>query len=550
MAASQWPKGYFSAAKGRPAPRIRRVRGNRAPAGLGLLGLALVLLLSPLVPQAHAESSYQARVLYERGAHSLRTGDIDAALVFLEQAVAESPDFEDALSLYGRALLINGQNDQAAEVLARLDKEGAGKGSDFYLGIASYRLGDWEGAVRYLSAARKERPNSGQLHLYLGIAHQELGQNERARASLTRAAELDPSLQGPVEYRLGVLALETSEEEARQHFERVQQVAPDSALAVSASSLVNQIDAGFFRRWGFAATLGGGYDSNVSLATGDFQGLSDIESGVGTALLTGRMTLLDRDKLVIDSGAGGFIQYHGGAPANLFDQVITQAWLRATTPITNELDVSGTYEFQYVWANYSPFRLTNAGDVMFRYSPKGKPLATHAYYHIEGRDYKVPIPPGFQPVLNRDGLVHRAGAQQYVYLGDWWGWGQSFTMAGFRYRREDSDGTEYSSNGYQPNITLGVPLPANSLWTIFFGYEWRNFDNASCFGGNLSCSANFDPTGPKRKDEIIELMTDVRIPVMRHLDAAARYRYWHRDSNVPFYDYDRNLVEVLVTYRY
>ena len=548
MAASQRPNGYFSTARSRPTPRTRCPRDHRIPAGLGLLGLVLVLLLSPLVPQAHAAPSYQARVLYERGAHSLRTGDVDAALVFLEQAIAESPDFEDALSLYGRALLINGQNDEAAEVLARLDKEGAGKGSDFYLGIASYRLGDWDGAVRYLSAARKERPNSGQLHLYLGIAHQELGQNERARASLTRAAELDPSLQGPVEYRLGVLALGTSEEEARQHFERVQQVAPDSALAVSASSLVNQIDAGFFRRWGFAATLGGGYDSNVSLVAGDFVSGLGIDSGVGTALLTGRMTLLDRDKLVIDSGAGGFIQYHGAKPASIFDQVITQAWLRATTPISNEIDVSGTYEFQYVWVDYSPFRLTNAGDVMFRYSPKGKPLATHAYYHIEGRDYKLARLD--QTALDRDGLVHRAGAQQYVYLGDWWGWGQSFTMVGFRYRREDSDGTEYSSDGYQPSVTLGVPLPANSLWTIFFGYEWRNFDNPSCFGVGSSCSANFDPTGPKRKDEIIELMTDVRIPLMSHLDAAARYRYWHRDSNVPFYDYDRNLVEVLVTYRY
>jgi tetratricopeptide (TPR) repeat protein len=553
MAANRLPSKCFSAMRNSDGFSAQRGGVQQIATGISALGLLSILLLSPLVPQAQAEPSYQARVLYERGAHALRGGDSEAALAFLEQAVTESPDFDDALALYGRALLIDGQDEKAADVLARLKKDGAGQDSDFYLGIASYRQGDWEDAVRYLSAARKERPESGQLHLYLGIAHQELGQNDLALASLTRAAELDPSLQGPVEYRLGVMALKTSPDEARQHFERVEEVAPGSALAASAATIINQIDSGYFRSWGLAATLGGGYDSNVSLATGEFQGLSGIESGVGTALLSGRATLLDRDKLVIDSGGGGYIQYHGGAPANAFDQVITQAWLRGTTPVTSELELSATYEFQYVWADYSAFRLTNSGDLLLRYDPKGKPLSTHAFYHIEGRDYKVPITPAFVPILNRDGLVQRAGLEQYTYLGDWFGWGANFVMVGFRYRREDSDGTEWSSNGYQPNITIGVPLPYRALWTTFFGYEWRNFDNPSCFGtGSMlsDCSAIPDPTGPKRKDEIIELLTEIRVPLTGQLDGAARYRYWNRNSNVPFYSYDRNLVQLLVTYRY
>ena len=152
-------------------------------------------------------------------------------------------------------------------------------------------------------------------------------------------------------------------------------------------------------------------------------------------------------------------------------------------------------------------------------------------------------------LVDRDGVATRFGFDQYVFLGDWWGWGQSYLAVGFRYRREHSDGTEFSSNGMQPNLSFGVPLPKQILWTTSFGYEWRNFDNPSCFQVENFC-APFPVGAPAREDRIAQLTTDVRIPVTSSVEAALRYRYWNRQSNYSFYHFDRNLVQVLVTYLY
>ena len=121
---------------------------------------------------------------------------------------------------------------------------------------------------------------------------------------------------------------------------------------------------------------------------------------------------------------------------------------------------------------------------------------------------------------------------------------------GFQYRREHSDGTEYDSHGFQPNIAFGVPLPKEMLWTTSFSFEWRNFDNPSCFAdGGTGCAAF--PGGAKdRRDRIALLATSLRVPIASKLDADLRYVFWNRNSNYSFYEYDRNLVEVRVTYSY
>ena len=530
----------------------------RAASGgfLGGLALGMLLLLSSQPGFAERPTSLSGQVMYERGARSLRAGDTEAALEFLDRASDLDPRNVDILSLYGRALLIAGKPDKAMAVFDRFAASNPGSTKlNYYQGIASYQLGRWAKTIEYLGPEVEKRPGEGLIRLYLGVAYQETGQPEKAREMLEEAAQVDPTLRAAALYRIGVMALEQKNaEEATKYLTEVEQIAAGSALARSARNYLDQIDSGLYRPVAAFATLLGGYDSNVTLQTGEeltFQ--PDLKSGVGSGNFGLSTLLVDTERFDLRVGANAFVNVHGSNPANNYDQALVRGFAIGSLEITDWMRFNLGYSFEYVWLNYSKFRATNDVDVSLRFIPFGD-FVTSVFYEIREQEYLLNIPPSLKD-LNADGAVQRAGIQQIWYTPDWFGWGKGFIGATFEFRHESSEGTEYDSNGYQPIAQIGVPLPFRMFWTASAGYEWRLFRNASCFydGSNNQaglCGSPVASTFPKRRDKIVRVFSNLRISVTEAFYLDLSYQYSNRFSNTHFYRYDRNVIEFGGTYRY
>src|SRR4051812_45462419 len=69
-------------------------------------------------------------------------------------------------------------------------------------GPAYYRAGQYEAAVRHLDEARKVHPQDGNAYtwLFLAMAHQRLGQTERAREWLAKSLEwIEQAMKGKIQ---------------------------------------------------------------------------------------------------------------------------------------------------------------------------------------------------------------------------------------------------------------------------------------------------------------------------------------------------------------
>ena len=106
-------------------------------------------------------------------------------------------------------------------------------GTDLYLGIAHYHMGDLTAAARALEAARETSPGRAEGDLYLGLVLLQRGQYREGAAALESARRGDPSAVEPVASYYEAMAWVAAREpqRAQEAFRRVQEVAPGSDWA-------------------------------------------------------------------------------------------------------------------------------------------------------------------------------------------------------------------------------------------------------------------------------------------------------------------------------
>jgi tetratricopeptide (TPR) repeat protein len=101
-------------------------------------------------------------------------------------------------------------------------------------GIAAFRLGQYADSVADLSHYTKAFPLVANAHFYLGLAQAAEGKPQPARASLLRAARLNPTLTPSTNYYLGLIAAERGQlAMSRELLDRARIAFKDSGLAVS-----------------------------------------------------------------------------------------------------------------------------------------------------------------------------------------------------------------------------------------------------------------------------------------------------------------------------
>jgi tetratricopeptide (TPR) repeat protein len=142
---------------------------------------------------AHAESAVSAEELLSEGQRALSDGSIDAARIAFQKAMANQPNNPQITIVAAGAALRTNHPEMAVELLVPAAKHFS-KSAAIYrmLGVAYYRLGDFQSSEVALQQALSLDKSSALSYFLMGCTLAKLGQAESANAHFQQARALDP----------------------------------------------------------------------------------------------------------------------------------------------------------------------------------------------------------------------------------------------------------------------------------------------------------------------------------------------------------------------
>ena len=145
----------------------------------------------------------QLQSLFREGAEQMHVGNTSAAEAAFRRATELDPSFAPAHLDLGLAELKQGKLPEAiASIRKSLELDPSSPGAHLFLGIAEYQSNDAERALVDLRQELKQDPKNVQALTWLGIVELNSDHPESACEPLDRAAELAPTDENVLDYRV------------------------------------------------------------------------------------------------------------------------------------------------------------------------------------------------------------------------------------------------------------------------------------------------------------------------------------------------------------
>lgn len=499
-------------------------------------GLALCSCVLLLV-SGSALGSVESELAFHRGVIAFGEDETDEADRQFQIVLQEDP--EDTVSLHYLGLIAQKRDDDAA-ALGYFDRALAIDPEDTNVmldrGIALMDLGRMAEARAAFDQLTALEPDDARAHLFAGIVAYRVADYDAARPLLDKAAELDPSLRAQSRYFGGLAdALRGNIAGAQAAFEEVASQSPATALGQSARDLRRQIEpraAKQARRWEFSVTTGFEYDSNPTILA-DF--VSPNDDGRWIFLTRASYDIVDRDDAFVSIGMTTYLSTH-------FDQ--DEVDLQSYTGW-----VGGGYDLGFAWIglryDYSftfidlddPFRHQHRITPTFTFI-EGEWGATNVFYRYYNENF-LRTPAGLSAALNRDGHRHVAGVRQLFFPNA----PISFLTVSAHYERNDKDGTEWDYDGWELSAGAGIDFSHDIDLVAGYRFWYRYYDNKSLLSGPPAFSK-------RRRDKRHIVTVELGKDIGSHWRVAVSGAFNWNGSNVRFYDYDRQVGGLYVTYAF
>jgi tetratricopeptide (TPR) repeat protein len=495
---------------------------------IGLVAIATLLFLS--VPARASETSER---LTARGLAAFHKEHYQDALLLFDQAV--DADATDAHALYYRGACrarLNQVDGAIADLRAALDLDPNLAPAAVELGVALIQQGAYAEAVGPLERAQQDPVTAARASLFLGVAYLRLDQHERAREALDRAAQ-DPTLEASAQYYLGVLAYQEQHwDEAESRFAAVVDLSPGSSIGQESAAFLERLQQTHARRYRLYGSVGLQYDSNVVLAPAtNIPTLGISQQADGSVVLNAAIDAVpyESERATIVIGYNFFQSLHFELTNFNLDQNLVNA------------QISGNWEwlqygflgrYSYYFLETSSF-LQEATALPWLTANEATFGRTEFYYRTRYRDFFL-LP---YPQLNA--LNYAVGLRQVFYLGR----PDRFASIGYQFDNQDPtksarsfspSGSMFGYNGQEVNVGFGWLLP----WTTTFeaGYAFRYEDYAGASMGRIDTPNQW----------VVGLTKDLT----QWLAVNLAYLGTIHTSNQPQYDYNRNIVSLILEATY
>lgn len=497
--------------------------------------LALFLVLWPV----WARAAPPPEVLCARGIQQYNSGNLEKALPLLQQAHALQPELTAAGHHLGLTLIRLGRSEQGRRVLkATVRQDPANPRLLMDLGLAYLAEGNLPWAVRSLQAARDLSPDSATIRYHLGVALNRMRQAESAIDELNQASRLAGGPDGEdVQLQLGLAYY------LHQQWSKSRQVL-DPLLGTSRSSSAGQLLRATYEAEGVGASW-----ISAELGTGavvDTNPLYEHEMTAPTALgprITGSLVLrpwVDAKTLIWGELAGARSFYFNSdsdsqtdaADASPSDLHAAAAYARRFSLAGHSAQLTASYALDLAFLDGSPpladehhiFLESHGGHLSLRWQ-RANGSATQIRYSLTRQAFadrpRTNWGNGLMAEYSRFLLANRIGLLSWLSL---------------RYEAALSEDYDALSPGV--GVGLSYLAPLDLVLGLRVGYEHDHYLHSS----------DSPRWGTKRLDHSLDLTLEVgrRLPWGMRLRAV----YQRRDnlSSVESFDYDRNLVSLMLTW--
>ncbi len=408
----------------------------------------------------------------------------------------------------------------------------------FDLGILYYQDGQYTDAQKMFDVVEKVDPARARVYYYQGLIFRQQGKLDEAAKKFEKAASLDAELAPEAHYRAGVAYYHAGNRRAATGaLHRVIKMAPESEASRLSHALMEQIQSET-KQWSGSLSAGLQYDDNVILEP------RAAALPVGTAYINGEdvvsvLHLAGHYQGWVTSKTAGKVQY------NLYQNLHSENELK-------DFDISDHH------LNFTGGRETRHGMLTLSYDVQYTFLRDDRYFFQQG----------LGPTLSLRGANDRRTDISYRFrFQRFYNIIPLFPTNADRNVRRHEVGLIYSmklqdkghlTGGYFFDKDIAGKGPSEDDWSLnehrltsgFTSLPWRSWTAAIHLEFNLKGFAHPHQLllhDVPRKDR--GWFTSVRLarPIYSNIQGSFQYLYQQNSSNIPFYDYRRNLVGVFTT---
>jgi len=215
------------------------------------------------------------------------------------------------------------------------------------------------------------------------------------------------------------------------------------------------------------------------------------------------------------------------------------------------------YDYAYTWIdafNTRKFRELHrvTPSASYRESDWG---FSQLYFQFHEEDFKRSLivlvaPPTGVPItaLDRDGQRYVVGFNQFFFPGSYLPDFMPFTyfrigaLGDFR----DTDGDEFAYDSWEFSFGFGAELPSEVDLTVLYRLTDRDYRHDSAFS-----APPVPPPSAYNRDDLQSRVTfELNKALGDHWQVAIAGSFTFNDSDVPYYDRDRDIVGGYLTYRF
>lgn len=489
---------------------------------------ALTLLRTALGFHPH-----NARALYYLGLTHLALSQTEQAVSPLETLHDLRPEDLDVMYQLGGAYFALAQYDKAEPLLEETflrqpDMEHLG----YYVGFLRYRHKDYQRAAEAFGAIRSSDTDIRQLaKFYRGLSLGILGLSDQALselASVQQEQPMSPITGASVRIREALAAIPKKSEDAKLHAQLSVGGFYDDNVAINPNAnldpFVQSLRARSTNSPGFITSLRADY---AFFRQGPFEA---------------KATYSFYQTVNTNSGLGTFnIQDHLGGLSGAYRGTL------GTLPF----ELGGQYTYDYLFLGFDGFLSRRSLVLPAVLVPPSttvpglgtvQHLTTLLYRHQTRNFFREPgdndirfAPESRDAQNNMFGFLHVFRFAQDRYL----------LRLGYQHDTEAAKGTAFTYTGNRLQTGGEVVLPwQNIVMRLDYEIHWRDYEYAQTFFTDNAglLSARFDTSR--------HLFLQISKPFLHQLTLALQYQGIWNDSNIPVYDYTKNIFTALVTWTY
>jgi tetratricopeptide (TPR) repeat protein len=394
------------------------------------------------------------------------------------------------------------------------------------LGAVNLALKEYSQARDAFTKAVTLDPNIPRGKLYLGVSYYFLGNNKEAERWLKEAKALNPN-DGLLHYYFGLLAVkENRPKEALTELNIGENLAPELKSSFQGFTTAAKF-AEEERKFSVVFTTGVEYDDNVKVLPdrttinppGQLQ-----YPGHKADWRTPLIVNASYQPINQDNWAAGVRYYsyiglnYKQTPFNVFDQ-LGELYVKYQL---NALTIQPYYAFQYTWLGGQPFSMINQGGLRLTFRETER-LSGDLVYLCQYYEDKYNESAQSAPPYDRTGPRNQVGFFQTLAFNG------GAARAGFIWEHQETQGINYAGNWYRFPVEAYYQMP----WRISaYGYfEYGRF-----------AAINRDSLAGKfRVDNFFNVIVQLRRPVTNWMSAVLAYNHISNPSNIPDYQYNRNI---------